>query len=248
MKFIKRLSKRTRIISLMVLLVIVSATTIAFLQDYTGTITNSFSLKNIQTEIEENIHSTSLTKAPFVENTGDTDVMVRVRLEISGDFSKFALAGIDTNYVVGYDGLKNLLRDDFIECGKFTTDDDCFDFWISDIKSDETKYSCYYYYKNVLKAKNTTQPLFDKILLRLADGKYIAYDSDDITDSQKTEFADLENIQISLYQESVPVVLKDDDTTYNADENDNGIIDAFEEDGNSSAKNYIWDYFMTAHN
>lgn len=256
MKFIKKLSKRTRIISLMILLVMVSATTIAFLQDYSSTVINSFSMKSIDTEIEENNHNTTLTKAPFVENTDITDVMVRIRLNISGDFSKFALAGIDTGYAVGSDNFNGLLAEgeenSFSQCGEYAKDEFSKQYWQPIIQDGEDHYSCYYYYKKVLKAKDdnstldVTQPLFDRILLKVEVNGEIQYISYNLaTDDQKLEFAELENIQISLYQESVPVVLNDGDTISNADSNNNGIIDAFEETPIVEDTEHIWQYFKT---
>lgn len=261
MKLIKKLSKRTRIVSLMIILVIGSATTIAFLQNYSEMLINTFTLKSIHTEIEENNHNTTLTKMPFVKNTDVTDVMVRVRLDISGDFSNFALAGIDGNYVVGSDiNSSDLLNEGitFIECGTYTTKNKTSEFWTCE--SDDDKYSCYYYYKRVLKSEgykddngnplDVTQPVFDRILLRykMNDGseKLISY-----KDAQNTEtypnalkmFEELKNVTITIYQESVPVVLYDGDTKYDADQNKDNIIDT-----NPTDAKYIWEYFMSNQN
>lgn len=254
MKFIKKLSKRTRIISLMVLLVMVSATTVAFLQDYTSTITNSFSIKSIHTEIEENNHDTTLTKAPFVKNTDVTDVMVRIRLEISGDFSQFALAGIDTGYAVGSENFDELPGEGeeitFYECGTYIKDEMSDKYWTAVMQDGENKYSCYYYYNKVLKANDekstldVTQPLFDRILLRVIENgetNYISYN--EASHEQKKEFAALEKVKISIYQESVPLEVKYDNSTLKADvdENDNVNIDG-------SGTKAIWDYFMSNQN
>lgn len=253
MKFIKRLSKRTRIISLMILLVIVSATTIAFLQDYTNTITNTFSLKSIETEIKENNHDTTLTKMPFVKNIDVTDVMVRIKLDISGDFSNFALAGIDTQYKVGStfndDDLTNESYN-FISCGKYDTSDYTSNYWVAVPNNSEERYSCYYYYKYPLKAKNSkddknnpldvTQPLFDRILLR--DGnEFVSYK--DATAEQKSKFAELQNVKITIYQESVPLtVIKEDDTVLNVEYNNNKEIIGFNDEESETYQ--IWYYFM----
>ena len=254
MKFINKLSKRTRIISLMVLLVMVSATTIAFLQDYTSTITNSFSIKSIHTEIEENNHDTTLTKAPFVKNTDVTDVMVRIRLEISGDFSQFALAGIDTGYAVGSENFDKLPGEGeeitFYECGTYEKDEMSNEYWTAVMQDGENKYSCYYYYNKVLKANDeestldVTQPLFDRILLKVEkDGEteYISYDR--ASEEQKKEFAALEKVQISIYQESVPLEVTISTGTLKADidANDNITI-------NGSGTQSIWNYFMSNQN
>lgn len=253
MKFIKRLSKRTRIISLMILLVIVSTTTIAFLQDYTNTITNTFSLKSIETEIKENNHDTTLTKMPFVKNIDVTDVMVRIKLDISGDFSNFALAGIDTQYKVGStfndDDLTNESYN-FISCGKYDTSDKTSDYWEAVPNKSEERYSCYYYYKYPLKAEGSkddeknpldvTQPLFDRILLRVGN-EFVSYK--DANAEQKSKFAELKNVKITIYQESVPLtVIKEDDTVLNVEYNNNKEIIGFNDEKSETYQ--IWYYFM----
>lgn len=255
MKFIKKLSKRTRIISLMVLLVMVSTTTIAFLQDYTNTVTNTFSVKSIETEIKENNHDTTLTKMPFVKNIDVTDVMVRIRLDISGDFSNFALAGIDTNYVVGSTfNDQDLIGEtkDFISCGKYTTNENTSKYWVAVPNKSEERYSCYYYYKYPLKAKDSkdnddnpldvTQPLFDRILLRDDDG-FVSYKN--ANDDQRSQFADLQNVKITIYQESVPLTVTTDNGILNAEYRDNTIIGF---DNTNSGTYKIWDYFMKSPN
>ena len=255
MKFIKRLSKRTRIISLMILLVMVSATTIAFFQDYATQLNNSFDLKSIHTEIKENNQSTTLTKIPFVENTDVTDVMVRIRLDISGDFGDFgdfALAGIDTNYAVGSDNFNSYTDDEgnaFVNCRYYSTSENSSDYWTSVTKDGENKYSCYYYYNFPLKAKGSldendkpldvTQPLFDRILLR-DNGQFISYN--EANDDQKTKFAALENVTITVYQESVPLTVTTDDGTLNAQYSGNNII-GFNDQNSGTYK--IWNYFMS---
>ena len=253
MKFIKKLSKRTRIISLMILLVMVSATTIAFLQGYTGLVSNTFSLKSIHTEIVENNHSTTLTKMPFVKNTDVTDVMVRIRLDISGDFSKFALAGIDTEYYVGSEfNDSDLIGEqfNFDECGKYETSNISSDYWVQVPNDNEERYSCYYYYKYPLKAKGSkdndnnpldvTQPLFDRILLKVENG-FVSYKN--ATNQQKTEFSALENVKITIYQESVPLTVKTENgTVLNVVYDDNGEIIGFDDSFSGTYK--IWNYFM----
>lgn len=251
MKFIKRLSKRTRIISLMILLVMVSATTIAFFQDYAAQLNNSFDLKSIHTEIKENNHNTTLTKIPFVKNTDVTDVMVRIRLDISGDFSDFALAGIDTNYAVGSDKFASYKDDednDFVNCRYYSTSEKSSKYWSPVIKDGENNYSCYYYYNFPLKAKGSvdenekpldvTQPLFDRILLRDND-QFISYE--DATAKQKNKFAALENVTITVYQESVPLTVTTDSGTLNAEYEGDQIVGF----NNQDSETYkIWNYFM----
>lgn len=263
MKFIKKLSKRTRIISLMVLLVMVSATTIAFLQDYTSTLTNSFSIKSIHTEIEENNQSTTLTKIPFVKNTDVTDVMVRIRLDISGNTDNlfpntFVLAGFgeDYEYAVGSENFRNITFDDGpVVCGYYNSGELTSDYWT---QIGDNPYSCYYYYKKILRSEGSTetiivndekkeipldvtQPLFDRILLNY-NGNYINYEDAKAIPEALSMFSKLENVQISIYQESVPVILKDGDNTYNADKDNDGVIDDTED------VNYIWNYFMSNQN
>ncbi len=265
MKFINKLPKKTRIISLMILLVMVSATTIAFLQDYTNTLTNSFSIKSIHTEIEENNHSSSLTKIPFVENTDVTDVMVRIKLDVSGNIddlfpNKFVLAGFDENYkyAIGSDGFSSIQFDETaVNSGYYKSGELTRQYWE---RVGNNPYSCYYYYKNVLKASGTTktideneqkkeirldatQPLFDRILLKVGDNDYISYDQAD--EAQKEEFAALENVTITIYQESVPLtVTKEDGTVLKVEYDSNGQITGFDNKNSDTFK--IWDYFMNS--
>lgn len=236
MKTLKKLSKRTRIISLMILLVLVSATTIAFLQDYTGTITNTFSLRSIDTDIEEKV-DTDLSKVPFVVNKDVTDVMVRVRIVISGDFSDFALAGIDTHY-------KNAGNEwEGSTPAHYSNDVKNNEYWSlasseHDINGNAIEYV--YYYKYVLYGtshedkSHVTQPVFDKILLKGDDNNFIEYNGDNAE-----QFAALENVQITIYQESVPLTVVNGDNVLKANYNatDGSIV--LDDDGTKA----IWNYF-----
>ena len=55
MKLIKKLSKRTRIISLMIILVLGSASTIAFLQNYSDMLINKENVEEVKEESAEEL-------------------------------------------------------------------------------------------------------------------------------------------------------------------------------------------------
>ena len=162
--------------------------------------------------------------------------MVRMRLNISNvdEFEEyFGLRGIDTTE--SDSGTNNT-----IEYGMY---------WkIAEEKTD--KYNAYYYYQNVLSPNESTTPLFTQILYKSETEGYIPFyviDEESSTD-EKTVYKlndaiepskaneallKLNNITITLYQESVAVKVKD----WNADENGDGVIDA---NGDATL---IWKYF-----
>lgn len=230
MKLLKNLNKKTTIIiSLIIVGMLSVGIGIAFLQDHTQVLTNIFGLASIDTEIEEDIVEGDLTKAPKVVSTdkSETDAMVRMRLNISNVevFSEyFGLKGIDT------------------------ADTNC-DGWEIDTNA-EGKYNAYYYYQNVLSPNESTTPLFTQILYKSDTGDYIpfyvkdeknstdeetVYKLNDVIETSKAKEAllKLNNITITLYQESVAVKVKD----WNADRDGDDIIDT---DGDATK---IWNYF-----
>lgn len=233
MKLLKNLNKKTTIIiSLIIVGMLSVGIGIAFLQDHTQVLTNIFGLASIDTEIKEDIVQGDLTKIPKVVSTdkSETDAMVRMRLNISNVevFSKyFGLKGIDTE------------------------DSSC-DGWEKDTNSTD-KYNAYYYYQNVLKPNSSTTALFTQILYKYeGNGEteflpFYVLNSDNQTqgdpvyvlnpeiqrDKALEALSYLNDITITLYQESVPVKVKD----WNADRDDNGIIDP---NGDATA---IWEYF-----
>lgn len=249
MKLLKNLNKKTTIIiSLIIVGMLSVGIGIAFLQDHTQVLTNIFGLASIDTEIDEDIVDGDLTKAPKVVSTdkSETDAMVRMRLNISNVevFSKyFGLKGIDT--VEDDSGTNSYISD-----GKY---------WkVGDGEND--RYNAYYYYQHVLQPQgeghDSTNPLFTQILYKYEDNgitKFLPfYVLDDDNQSQenpdyvlnpeipedqmekaKEALSYLNDITITLYQESVPVKVND----WNADENGDGIIDSYD---NAIE---IWEYF-----
>lgn len=237
MKLLKNLNKKTTIIiSLIIVGMLSVGIGIAFLQDHTQVLTNIFGLASIDTEINEHIVEGDLTKEPKVVSTdkSETDAMVRMRLNISNVevFSKyFGLKGIDT------------------------VDSRC-DGWKIDTNA-EDRYNAYYYYQNVLKPNSSTNPLFTQILYKYVNNgetKFLPFyvldddnqiqgnpvyvlNSDIPIDQQKRArdaLSHLNDITITLYQESVPVKVKD----WNADANGDDIID-----NNTDHDTEIWEYF-----
>ena len=229
MKILKNKLNKKIMISLILVGFIAIGSTLAYLFDISSLVTNTFSRASIHTEIEEDTSKTDLTKNPSVINTDVTDVIVRVRLSISNKElfrQNFGLAGIDDNYTSVYtDEAEENLADELSYWGKELENSDSYD--------------CYYYYKYVLKGKETdssgkpilhqTKPLFDKILKKKVDGSYtkFVYNSDgSIADPYDIETLKLlESIDITIYQESVPVtVTKADGEVLNADPNGTGDV------------------------
>lgn len=220
-----KLSKKV-IISLILVGFIAVGSTLAYLFDISGLVTNTFSRASIHTEIEEDTAKTDLTKNPSVINTDVTDALVRVRLSISSDedvngqsiFEKyFGLAGIDCNYAVTEE----------------LTGENNEDYWKRDPNDD--RYNCYYYYKKVLKgtdeAANSpykTEPLFDKIMKKNDNGDYTSFYNENgalIDYEDKTILQYLNDIEITIYQESVPVsVITKDGRKLNADPEGTGDV------------------------
>lgn len=219
-----KLSKKV-IISLILVGFIAVGSTLAYLFDISGLVTNTFSRASIHTEIEEDTRKTDLTKNPSVINTDVTDVLVRVRLSISSDedvnaqsiFEKyFGLAGIDCKYAVT-EGL---------------TDETNNVYWEKENPNDD-RYNCYYYYNKVLTGKggnnSETEPLFDKIMKKNDNGTYTSFYDENgtlmkVEDKEILQY--LNDIDITIYQESVPVsVTTKDGRKLNADPNGIGNVD-----------------------
>lgn len=59
------------------------AVTFALRTKQTDDLVNTFTVKPVKSEIEEEVDSASMKKAPKVKNTGDTECLVRVRVNIS---------------------------------------------------------------------------------------------------------------------------------------------------------------------
>lgn len=228
MKILKNKLNKKIMISLILVGFIAIGSTLAYLFDISSLVTNTFSRASIHTDIKEET-DTDLTKKPIVVNKDVTDVIVRVRLSISNKElfrEHFGLAGIDDKYTSVYtDETKK-------------TPADQLSYWTKEAETSDS-YDCYYYYKYVLKGKETnsngnttqhqTEPLFDKILKKNENGSYkkFEYNIDGlIVDKNDIETLKLlESIDITIYQESVPVtVTKADGTVLNADPNGTGNV------------------------
>ena len=224
MKILKNKLNKKIMISLILVGFIAIGSTLAYLFDISGLVTNTFSRASIHTEIKEET-DTDLTKKPIVVNNDVTDVIVRVRLSISNKElfrEHFGLAGIDDNYTSIYtDETTEILADPL-------------SYWNKESEASDS-YDCYYYYSKVLKGtetgldgtpiKHKTEPLFDKILKKIEDGSYAKFafkaDGSVENDSDIEILKLLESIDITIYQESVPVtVTKADGVVLNAVEDD----------------------------
>lgn len=78
----KKISRKlVLLLSLVAVLAITVGGTLAYLQATTGLLTNTFKLADVHTEIEEKVGD---TKQVYIQNEGESDVYVRVRLSLSG--------------------------------------------------------------------------------------------------------------------------------------------------------------------
>ena len=78
----KKISRKlVLLLSLVAVLAITVGGTLAYLQATTGLLTNTFKLADVHTEIEEEVGD---TKRVYIQNVGESDVYVRVRLSLSG--------------------------------------------------------------------------------------------------------------------------------------------------------------------
>lgn len=78
----KKISRKlVLLLSLVAVLAITVGGTLAYLQATTGLLTNTFKLADVHTEIEEEVGD---TKQVYIQNEGESDVYVRVRLSLSG--------------------------------------------------------------------------------------------------------------------------------------------------------------------
>lgn len=78
----KKISRKlVLLLSLVAVLAITVGGTLAYLQATTGLLTNTFKLADVHTEIEEEVGD---TKRVYIQNEGESDVYVRVRLSLSG--------------------------------------------------------------------------------------------------------------------------------------------------------------------
>ena len=59
-----------------------------------SSLTNTFSVGSVDTEIEENVNSEG-TKEPYVKNTGESNCLVRMRATVSPEDAKVELEGFN---------------------------------------------------------------------------------------------------------------------------------------------------------
>jgi hypothetical protein len=100
----KRLGKTKWVVLAVALLVVIGAgVTLAIITNATGSLTNTFKPGNIDTEIKEDYPDTVGGKAPYVENTGKNDCLVRMSVYVSPENAGAVLAGLENN-ADWYDG------------------------------------------------------------------------------------------------------------------------------------------------
>lgn len=226
MKILKNKLNKKIAISLILVCLIAIGSTLAYLFDISSLVTNTFTRASIHTEIKEDDEMTNLTKNPSVVNTDVTDVLVRVRLSITGKDifeENFGLAGIDDVYT-------SVFTDDTKQ-----NPAQAFSYWVKESETSD-RYDCYYYYKSVLKGKDgetthSTEPLFDKILKKIENptDPYVEFefkDDESVVYPEDVEILKkLESIEITVYQESVPTkITTKDGRTLNAVKQD-GFVD-----------------------
>lgn len=113
--------------------------TMAYVSSKTGTLTNTFAVGSVDTELDEVI--SELNKVPYVTNTGKSDCIVRIRKTISPDNLGIETVG-DEKYKCKYKGQEYYWnKDDWKEDGEF------------------------YYYTKILAPGESTTPLFTKVIL-----------------------------------------------------------------------------------
>lgn len=99
MKITKFLNKKTIAILAVALFATGAAvgTTVAYLKDTTDTLTNTFEVGSVETELLEVVSGT--TKQPYVMNTGKNDCYVRIRATVSPSdlLLQDAVDGFDEN-------------------------------------------------------------------------------------------------------------------------------------------------------
>ncbi|OUN25288.1 hypothetical protein [Blautia sp. An81] len=96
-------SHKKILLAVCLLVVIGAGATIAYYSAYTQALTNTFSGSNIDTEIEEETGING-KKAPSIENTGASECIVRMRVNISPENAGVVLNYDTTNWKAGGDG------------------------------------------------------------------------------------------------------------------------------------------------
>ncbi len=170
--------------------------TFAFLQQRSNSLTNTFKVAEVDTEIDEpdmQPDGADIKKEPSVKNTGESDAIVRVRCVISPEEM---FKGEEINY------------------------NDTEEEYNAELNSDHKKVRVegnwekgndgYWYYQGVIPSGKYTEPLFTKIegvLIKNADDTYSFEEGYD-------------DFEITVYQEAVQATVHDGDETLSAiDEN-----------------------------
>lgn len=120
-------SKRTKVALLSLVAVLICSTglaTLALLSSKTDTLTNTFELGDVTTEIVEDVFeptevATVFKKEPYVKNTGDNDCYVRVRVTVSPEEQlDINWNTTDWTYKDGYYYYNKVLKADSNEAGE----------------------------------------------------------------------------------------------------------------------------------
>lgn len=158
---LKTMNKKVKIVlaSLLLVMTVFAGLTLADLLEKANSLTNTFTIGSIDTEIEENppaVVDGKISKQPKIKNTGKNDALVRARVTVSPqsiiDEFGIVLEMNTAHWTDGGDG--------------------------------------YWYYKNLLKPSELTEPLFTSV-----KGKDI------VSDGQiNVGLADLE---IAIYHEAI---------------------------------------------
>lgn len=83
-----------------------------------SSLTNTFSVGSVDTEIEENVNSEG-TKEPYVKNTGESNCLVRMRATVSPEDAKVELEGFNELWLYN-EGDGFYYYQGFVELGKRT--------------------------------------------------------------------------------------------------------------------------------
>lgn len=144
-------------------------------------LTNSFTLGNVETVIDEpdpEVHESHIDKRPYVKNTGTNSALVRMRVTIS-----------PSELVEKYQ-LKLVYNDESYE---YNPNEDKWDssenYWIYNNNDG------YWYYTGIIKTAEETEPLFTKV-----EGNGIVKDGKLISE--------LEGLEIALYYDSIQSVAR----------------------------------------
>lgn len=197
--------KSNKLISIIIVLFLGLCMFVAFsfaiFKTNTLPITNTFTVAEVTSEIEEEnkIVDGDVNKSPKVHNLGNTDAIVRMRVTISpNNLINILSEKQDSEYTDPYLWIDNNV-------------------W--HLEADG-----YYYYQGILSPGAYTPVLFDNV-----------YNVTETIDGKTVFKAELENLEITIYQETVQSIIKG---------TDGKKIDAFEGGTfNYDNAKLIWQYF-----